>query len=298
MEKYSAFVKEFSEEFGYPNEAIEALTSGMIQIESNSEAFAIFDEQVKLYKDSETFDHPKAIEVAKKATELSGVHSYTAQLLLYICFAKYTREKYKTKGIPESVYIDSMSDLKWKLHECYVVHGVWGSFVAFWFDRFFDLTRFALGRLQFEIVKFASDYEKGNDIIKKGDNAINIHIPSCGPLLVEDCEKSFALAAEFFKDYFKDREDKRVVFQCNSWLLYPKHREFLPKHSNILKFMDMFDIYATNEDPKNADAWRIFSVEDTSNLDLLPTKTSVQKSYVEWFRSGGTMGGGQGVRLW
>lgn len=296
MANYVASVKEFSVEFGYPNEAIAALTAGMEKIKAHSEAFALFDEQVCLYKDCETFDHPKAIEAAKKAAELSGVHSYTTQLLLYICFAKYTREKYKAQGIAANIYIDSMLDLKWKLHECYNMHGIWGSFVAFWFDRFFALTRFALGRLQFETVEFASDYEKGNDIIRKGETVINIHIPSSGPLLVADCEKSFLLAAEFYKDYFKDKD--KVVFQCNSWLLYPKHREFLPKHSNILKFMDMFDIYAINEDPKNADAWRIFAVEDTSNLDLLPTKTSIQKAYVDWFRSGGTMGGGQGVRFW
>ena len=296
MKHYSTFVKAFSTEFGYPSEAIIALTDGMKTIEANSEAFALFDGQVRLYKKSETFNHPQTIEAAKMAAELSGVHSYTAQLLLYICFAEHTKEKYKAKGIDDSIYIDSMSDLKWKLHECYAVHGIWGSFVAFWFDRFFDLTRFALGRLQFEIVEFASDYEKGNDIIRKGEAAVNIHIPSNGPLLVQDCEKSFTLAADFFKDYFKDKE--KVVFQCNSWLLYPKHREFLPQYSNILKFMDMFDIYASNEDPKNADAWRIFWVEDRSNIDLLPTKTSIQRAYVEWFKSGGTMGGGQGVRFW
>lgn len=289
---YSTHVNSFCKEFNYPAEACCFLTESMKKIEGNEESFSIFDEQVMLYESGSTFSHPEALKAAIKTAEIAGVHSYTAQLLIYICFAKHTRVLYAKQGISDEIYIMSMSDLKWKLMECYNVYSIWGTFVAFWFDRFFDLTRFALGRLQFETVPFQNDYTNGNNTVKAGDTVINIHIPSCGPLQKEDCQKSYYMASEFYKKHFIG---KKTIFQCNSWLLYPKHIEFLPRNSNILSFMDDFDIYSYNDDPDNSNAWRIFGSADAKKPLELPQKTSIQKAYAAWFAKGGTMGIGKGI---
>ena len=120
-------------------------------------------------------------------------------------------------------------DLNWKLHECRKMYGIWGSFVSWWFDGFFEMTRFALGRLQFELMDFPESYEKTGHVRPEGmTKVINMHIPSCGPLKKADCEASFRQAAAFFADAFPG---EKIAFFCESWLLYPRHREFLSPDS-------------------------------------------------------------------
>lgn len=47
----------------------------------------------------------------------------------------------------------------------------------------FEMTRFALGRLQFELMDFPESYEKTGHVRPEGmTKVINMHIPSCGPL--------------------------------------------------------------------------------------------------------------------
>ena len=44
------------------------------------------------------------------------------------------------------------------------------------------MTRFALGRLQFELMDFPESYEKTGHVRPEGmTKVINMHIPSCGP---------------------------------------------------------------------------------------------------------------------
>ncbi|HBL84586.1 MAG TPA: hypothetical protein DDZ99_06730 [Clostridiales bacterium] len=286
------YIKSFCKEFDHPIEATETLLSAYDQLKKSPEAYALFNEQVEKYNTDKLTDHYEALAAMDKAAEISGVHRYTLHLMLYICLSKHTRELYKKKNIPMSIYHDSMSDLKWKLFECHKMYGIWGSFVAWWFIRFFDLTRFALGRLQFETVQFNSSYSKDGYILNHGDIVINVHIPSCGPLKHDACLESYKMAAEFYKDIFIDRP---VAIKCESWLLYPKHREFLPRTSNILSFMNDYDIFESAIDEKNSDAWRIFYKESTDNLDELPVETSIQRAYIDWFRKGNKMGSGEGV---
>lgn len=72
---------------------------------------------------------------------------------------------------------------------------------------FFEMTRFALGRLQFELMDFPESYEKTGHVRPEGmTKVINMHIPSCGPLKKADCEASFRQAAAFFADAFPGEE--------------------------------------------------------------------------------------------
>ena len=286
------YIKSFCKEFDYPEEATLTLIQAFEDLEKNPEAYSAFINQVELYNNDKLTSHYEALTAADKASELSGIHKYTLHLLLYICFSKHTKELYNRKNISMEIYHDSMSDLKWKLFECHQMYGIWGSFVAWWFDRFFDLTRFALGRLQFETIQFNHSYSKNGISLSPEDIVLNVHIPSCGPLKHEDCVASYQKAAEFYKDTFKGRP---VAIRCESWLLYPKHKEFLPSYSNILKFMNDYDIFESATDEKNSDAWRIFYTENTDNPDALPNDTSIQKAYIDWFKKGNKMGSGTGV---
>ena len=81
---------------------------------------------------------------------------------------------------------------------------------------------------------------------------------------------------------------------CSSWLLYPEHENFLPKHSNTYRFFKSFDIFEQGTDKSRANLWRLF---DTMEKDpnKLPTDTSMRRAYVERLKAGGQMGRGRGV---
>lgn len=76
--------------------------------------------------------------------------------------------------------------------------------------------------------------------ISEGENIIEIHIPKCGTLDIDECEKSIEMAKKFFKKFYPEYEYK--YFTCHSWLLDKTLKECLDKNSNILKFQEMFDL--------------------------------------------------------
>ena len=232
-------------------------------------------------------DMRECIRLAKAA----GIASYTADLLIYLLMTAHLKERYQEKGISEQIWLDSCMDLNWKLYECRKMYGIWGSFVSWWFDGFFEMTRFALGRLQFELIDFPESYEKTGHVRPEGmTKVINMHIPSCGPLKKEDCEASFRQAAAFFADAFPGEE---IAFFCESWLLYPRHREFLSPDSGIVQFMSFFDIYKTEEG--DGDLWRIYNREYDGNPEALPEETTIQRGYKKLLLSGGHAGYGEGI---
>lgn len=288
------YIASFCKEFQYPAEAVEALFNAFDKLTENTNAMSIFQKQMDLYHCGGLTDFYGALDLIGKASELSGTNPYTVFLLFFICLSKHTRELYEEKNIDYAVFYDSMYDLKCKLYECHKLHGIWGTFVAGWFPRFFQLTRFALGRLQFETDVFKYTYSKNGYTLNPGDTVLSIHIPSRGPLLHEDCLESYRRASVFFKDLFVQ---KPTAFLCESWLLFPSHKEFLPETSNILAFMSDFAIISSGFSDDYDDLWRIFYKEYTGNIDELPQDTSLQRAYIGWLRKGNKTGYGYGVFL-
>jgi len=284
-----SYITCFCKEFGYSAEALNALLETydkIMQTESAKNTFCDLIDRFE-YKESVL---PILNEVAKD----SDANKYSVHLLYYVCLSKQLRKMYEEKNIPCNIFYDSMTDLRCKLFECHKVHGVWGSFVAFWFPRFFDLTRFALGSLQFETIQFDREYEKNGYTVHKGDTVLNMHIPSSGPLKHELCIDSYRRAREFYKDIFGE---KPTVFVCNSWLLFPKHKEILPSDSNIRKFMDDFDIISSNDNNNYGDLWRIFGKFYNGNPEELPEDTQLQRIYKDFIKKGNTVGTGFGIIL-
>ena len=286
------YVASFCDEFQYPEEAKQTLLTGYHQLSENKEVNRIYTEYIEQYRKGDLKDFNKALETLYSAAELCGVHKYTIALLFLIGLSKQLRKIYEDRGISYQIYYDSMCDLKWKLFECKKMHDVWGSFVAEWEAGFFRLELFALGRLQFEIIKSSKSYEKDGHTIHVGDPVINVHIPSCGPLLHEDCLESYRRAAVFFQDRF---QEKPIPFVCNSWLLFPPNKEILSKDSHIVAFMKDYDIISTNFYENGSDLWRVFYKERKKDPKELPRDTSLQRGYADWLMKGNKVGMGYGV---
>lgn len=289
------YVLSFMNELGFDNEAVASLSADIEKIYANEDAKALFAGAVDDYERDIHSNYTELREAAKRAGEIVGVHAYSAELLLFICFSKHLRELYRLRGISDRIWFDSMSDLKWKLWECKAVKGIWGSFVAGWFPGFFNLTRFALGRLQFEIVAFDGEYEKNGRSLKKGDKVINVHIPrTLTPLDKESRDDAYAQAAEFFRDM---TDGAPIAFVCSSWLLYPEAEKILPAHSNIRGFMADYDMIRSkvNGEGEYGDMWRLFDMDFTGDLNDYPEDSSLRRAYKKFLLDGNRTGSGYGV---
>jgi len=289
------YARSFMTEIGFDKAATDSLCCDLEKILNHPEAGVIWKECVGDYEKNMYLDYGRYLEKAKEAGEAAGVHVYSAHMLLFVCFSGHLRDLYREQGIADRIWFDSMCDLKWKLWECQAVKGIHGTFVGGWFGGFFNMTRFALGRLQFELVDFDRTYEKDGRILSPGDKVINMHIPrTLTPFSPENCDDAFAQAAAFFRDRLNGAP---VVFHCSSWLLSDIHYKILHEKSNVRRFMDRFDIFQFSYEPEGEhhNAWRIFDMDFTGSYDDYPEDSFIRKAYKTYMKNGGITGGGRGV---
>ena len=250
----SNYIKEIMSFGGFPTEEINAVLETYSIISNNCDANLIFEQHVLLYENDVLPDFWAALQMIKKAAEIANASKETTLLAFMVCLTKHLRERYEKAGINETFFNDVISDIKAKSLECDEVYGIYGTFVPEWFGRFFSMTRYALGRLQFETRYLPDEITVNGITIKQDTLTIAVHIPSGAPLDINECKKSFKLAYEKFAPLFPDG---KVIFHCISWLLAPDNKKLLPEKSNIVKFMDFFQIVPWNKDIEH-DFWRIF----------------------------------------
>lgn len=284
-------IREICGELDFPAEAADAMQNALLAVAGDREAAQCWQHWLTAYRRDIRLDYKAMIAETAQAAGVAGVQEYTAKLLIFLCLVQRLRELYVKRNLDLQIWHDSCMDLHWKLMECHKLYGIWGSFVSWWFPGFFDLTRFALGRLQFELVEFPEGYERaGKEKPDKMTKAVNVHIPSCGKLDREACQASYRQAALFFADAFPDGQ---VAFVCDSWLLFPKNRELLGENSGIVQFMSAYDVFGTREG--NGDLWRVFNCADTKHLETLPEDTGLRRAYKNWLLAGNQVGSGIGI---
>ena len=235
----------------------------------------------------------------------SGIHKYSLDLLLIIECTLLLKNDYEQKFLEDGrytleIFYETMKDITYKVRECQDVYGVCGIFVGFWYDGFFDMTRFALGRLQFEMMPLwlSSPVVVNGCKLENGMEVINMHIPSCGPLTPKESDESLAMATEFFKEKFLERP---VVFVMSSWLLDENLIALLPE-GNIKEFVARFSILSTNKLDYFDDGWRVFGnawcfdrEHWRRQIGTLPRNTRLQKAIFDYLQQGGSFGYGYGV---
>ena len=288
------YLTSFFKEFEYEDKDVQCLLCAYDTITANESADKLLIEVLSAYEANISMDYQTEVfSRTRQISEITKVHDYTVELLVFMCMTKHLKSVYSEKGLDMQIYKDSVLDLKWKLEECKLVKGICGSFVSPWFCGFFDLTRFALGRLQFEIITTWQDYKKnGVKLERDKSKVINVHIPRTGtPLDKDSCDSAYAQAREFFKE----QVGENCPFVCYSWLLYPENKDILPPHTNIYRFMSEYDIVGW-EVNYGEDLWRLFDTEE-KNPHRLPADSSVRRCYVEHLKKGGRVGCGFGVRL-
>ncbi len=234
----------------------------------------------------------------EKEAEKKGDSAYSLRLLFCLKAAEASLPKYLKIGQTDEMFYRNMTDLKCKLGVCRDVYDVIGlSAPMTWFDRFYFPDRFWLGRFQFEDVKFSHKYyEKDGVIVREGDTVINVHIPEGMPLNEQLALESYDMACDFYKELYE--KQGYLVFVCHSWLLFEDNKKILKPESNIVKFLNQFEIIENEPQEKFDDAWRIFgssSLKDYPNG--LAEDTSMQRAFKKWLCDGNRAGVGYGIRI-
>ena len=287
------YVINLTNNHGFPKKSISDLISSYNKIKNCEKALKIFERQVALYEKNLMFDYNMAFQNIKTACAMCGTTEETGLLLFLICLTEHLQDLYKQNNIDNSLFDGVIFDIKSKNSECYTIRKVYGTFVEYWFPRFFDLTRFAMGRLQFEPIFVSNDINVENIHIESGSLLINVHIPSGAPLVTEDCIKSFQAAYDMFSPFF---DNGIVSFYCGSWMLSPYNRTILGENSNIIKFMNFFKIYEADKTIQG-DLWRVFGMEDCSDYNLLPQNNTLQKAYAKCVQTNQIPVFGRGIMI-
>jgi len=286
------YLKEFMESYAYPPLAVDTMLSAYDTVAGRED----FQALLRTYDRDRYCDYTAMLSTCKQIAAAVNIHTYTIEFLLFLCLSRRLREIYREHALPDSMWRLSMLDLKCKLMVCWSVKKIWGTFVAWWYDGFFRLERFGMGRLQFELIAFPLDYYVcDGKVLRKGDKVINVHIAKTGeslaPELVEDALQQ---ASVFFADAFSDHP---MAFFCESWLTFPKMDDLLPARSNIRSFKERFEIIHTHlyEKGDYSEMWRLFDMDYTGDLNDFPADSSLRRAYLQYLKEGGQVGEGYGV---
>ena len=196
------------------------------------------------------------------------------------------KEVYDKKGIPNAVFYDSIQDLDFRINRYYGLHNEYGLSErdALWLRFIYKFEMFDLGSLRFQKFHFSYaeierddyDYMPLSDEMKQrfpeGEPIINVHITTDADLRPKKIDESFQQAHDFFTTYFP--EHKYSVFTCRTWMLYTPTQEILPPDSNITAFANRFEVFATNQNTKQA-LDRIYETSDLEEIEKMKKTSSL-----------------------
>ncbi|MBE6569270.1 MAG: hypothetical protein E7658_03510 [Ruminococcaceae bacterium] len=276
-----------AENIGFTAEQIERIKPAMqLLLEKAEDKVTALEEALVKHEDKESM----LFEIARSV----GLEEYFGTLALTLLLTQKSHEIFMEKEISERVFIDSMKNIRvWT--ETYV-DGRDDRFGMQEYDYVHHNLRAGIlrhGRLEFQHAKFENDdYEIAGHIIKKGSPVIFTHIPADGPFPPEAVEESFRLAYQYYKlaDY--------TPFVTHSWLIHPAVKQFCKPESNMVKFAECFHYLHHADQEEWWDLWRVFGHgASVKYLDLLPERTSLQRSLKAYLKNGGKLGEAYGVLL-
>lgn len=231
--------------------------------------------------------------------EKNAVFSLAASLII----ADRTHIEYLKKGIPDSIYYDTMGDISVWVETAKREKNVCGLLELSWIRHSIFMNMFKIGRLQYQF--YRTDYLGSglcmNDIkaavIPNRSEVLNIHIPEGGRLNINECKASLLDARNFFSKYYPDYNYRGFV--CDSWLLDPRNSNFMSKKSNILSFAGVFDNVVATRLTNSEIQRRLWGTETSDKNKMLDfcEDTDLQRRTKQYLLSGGKTGNGYGFIL-
>lgn len=143
-----------------------------------------------------------------------------------------------------------------------------------WGTYFINCKLIEVGRLQYEYC----------------ENYIKIHIPAGNKLDFGEVEKSIKDSKKKIKKYYGKND---MSYYCNSWLLSKQIRLMLKDNSNIVKFQTLFEIEEGESCLKDILNF-VYKINECLDYNLLPEKSSLQKSIKQYLLLGNDVKLGKG----
>ena len=212
-------------------------------------------------------------------------------LIRQLAEAVKSRKEGAWKRFPENIWLDTMKCFPRFIAEHRRSYGCDGFDRGGWTVRQVGARLFRIGELEYELP------EKAEASARPAKGAcISLHIPSDArlqPALLDDSVRS---ARSFLSEYFPDLAD--LPMDCESWLLSPRLREWLPAGSRILGFQAAFDLVETDPGSDAALEW-VFHVAEGQRAAMDPARfpedTALQRKMKADCLSGGKPGAARGL---
>ncbi|MFI5974467.1 acyltransferase domain-containing protein [Streptomyces sp. NPDC051452] len=201
-----------------------------------------------------------------------------------------TLAHHRERGIPAETSRHTLADLGRHIVVHRRWHGRFGVQSRRWLVRHFRGELYQLGRLQFERARMGRRTASvlaaaGLDAVP-GSLCLTLHVPDFrGRLTPSACDRSLALAREFFALHFPEERPEAVL--CHSWLLDPQLRAYLPEDSNIVRFQERFRTVREEDEPADTEPVQFVFGNPDLPVARLPRRTSVERAVGDHLRSGG-----------
>lgn len=237
-------------------------------------------EQIKPYLER-MMERSTAAEAYKElGTFLTEDEDHMKMLYCQLECARRIFDRYRQKGIAETVYADTMKCFTRFLKECGQKNGRIFFDRGWWTYRQVSMGLFRIGALEYE---FNKHEEK---------SVIAVHIPSDADLSPEAVDQSFRAAEAFFRTYYPDYQYDS--YTCESWLMSPVLKRLLPDGSNIVSFQKRFMITEEDREDKEFIEW-LFQVPADTAYERLPERTTLQRKAKGLLLAGSTVGCAFGI---
>lgn len=198
------------------------------------------------------------------------------------------RRYHLQRGIPDDLSWRVLSTLGVQMANYRAIYGEGGLHTQDWLTFHFRGAVYSLGGLHFERQRIWFDAERQpgvSEAPRRGDHALGLHIPegSLSPDMVEDALRR---ARGFFARHFPDEGHRFAT--CVSWLLDEQLQEYLSPDSNILKFQRRFHLIPPSGSNDNSTMVEFLFKRPLSDLDALPSTTTLQRAVIGHIRGGRT----------
>lgn len=211
---------------------------------------------------------------------LPGDDGCWAMLLCQLECARRDAGRYRALGMGMDVFADTMKCFSRFLRECAEKNGRMFFDRGWWTYRQLSMRIFRLGQLEYEL------REEG------GAPFVSLHIPSDADLSPAAVDDSLARADAFFAAHAPAYA--RARRGCESWLLSPALRPYLPEGSRIRAFQDRFEILEEERTSRGFMEWLFRAAEDADPASL-PERTRLQRGVKRLLLEGGGVGSARGV---
>lgn len=248
----------------------EEVTQKILEIHSSLAVFPCLD----LLMREETW--PEGLQQLKDALGEDPVGM--KRLCCMLRCALKAKEDYDRLGIPEKIYVDTMAAFSRFVREHRESYGSYGFDRGFWTTRQVSGKLFRIGQLEYELTAL------------EGRSVVSLHIPTDVDLRPEILQPSIREGLAELYRLFPEYAEKKVY--CHSWLLSPQLKEFLPAHSNILRFQELFDIEPEGTHGKDVLLW-VFK-NPRLPPEGYPENTSLQRKLKRFFLNDGQFLEGKG----